>query len=380
VRYKQLGSGSGVVSAIGQGQSIRGYRPGTAEYEDQVENLRLGTRLGMTLVDTAPAYGDGRSEEAVGKAVRDCRDKVCIATKLRPAQNRKEEISLSVAESLERLAVEYIDLLQVHWPSPNVPMEETMTALAGLVKEAKVRQIGVSNFSFEELVQVRKVVGPTMIASLQVEYNLLDRGVEDEVLPYCEREDITVLAYTPLCGGRIANGADQLAVLRDIGEECGKTPAQVALRWLISHEPVVAIPHSSNPQRLTENAASADFDLTDEMMERIDIECRSRVQDIETERICPVARYGPLSYRTVGEAVANSLGLSPNPVELAEQIRQGAGLAKPVRVVRMSESEDYEYGLTEGRLRYWAWVIAFDGKRPIPALFDESRPLDAMEN
>ncbi len=366
---KALGQTAISVSAIGQGLSIGSYKTRVGRYEDQVDNIRLGISLGMTLLDTAPVYGDGHSERVVGQAVADVRQEVCLATKLRPGKTRPEEVEASAAESLERTGCDVIDLLQIHWPNPDVPLADTIGAMGSLVERGVVEHIGVSNFSLAELEEAREALPTGDIQSLQVEYNLFDRGVEDDLLPYCQEAGITVMAYSPLHRGRIANGPDHLAVLETIAEAHGATPAQVALRWLVSHEGVVAIPNSTNPTRLKENARSADIALTDGEIERISSACAPKSVEMDTDRIRPAREDEEKVYRTVDQARENALGMSPSPTQLSEQIK-GGEMLKPFRVTPSQEPGYYD--LVEGRLRYWAWVIAFDGKRPIPVLLDES--------
>lgn len=367
---KVLARTTAKISAIGQGLSIGPQKGGLENYDCQVENVRLGIEHGMTLLDTSPVYGDGRSELLVREVLTGGQVGIFVATKLRPGKTRSAEVRASALESLQRLQVSTIDLLQVHWPHPKVPIAETMEAMERLVEDGLVRHLGVSNFTLAELQQARGALGSADISSVQVEYNLFDRGIEADLLPYCQACGVSVLAYSPLHRGRIANGPAQVDVLRSIGADHDATAAQVALSWLISHEPVVAIPNSTNAGRLVENARAVDIKLSADEIDRISIACKPNTRDIDTDRIKPSAGTdGAKDYRTVAEARDNLLGLSPSPAELSEQILQG-DMLKPVRVVP-SPSEN-SYVLAEGRLRFWAWMIAYGGQRPIPALIDES--------
>lgn len=370
MQFKTLGNTSTRVSVIGQGTEISGHSSNNRSYADYERIIRGGIDLGMTFIDTAPVYGDGRSEESVGRGMRGIRHEVCLATKVPPRNVSCQGVLASAAASLKRLNTDYIDLFQVHWSNPTIPMAETIGAMAKLVEEGKVRHIGVSNFSLKELQEAQRVLPKGSIVSIQVEYNLFDRSIEDHLLPYCLRENISIIAYSPLHRGKIASGAKRLEAMRGIAERYGKTPAQVALRWLVSHEPVVAIPNTINAARLEENAAAAAFDLSQEDIQEIETVCALKPVPVPTEAIRVPDTHGQSVYRSVDEALKNRFDAVPSPVDLAEQIKAGEFL-KPVRLQR-HQDDDSTYDLMEGKIRYWAWVIAHDGKTPIPALVEDA--------
>ena len=364
-----LGATPTKVSAIGLGTGIRSLSSDRYSYDRMADIVRLGIDLGMTFVDTAPGYGDGRSEEVIGQAIQGIREKVFLATKVSPENVTYEGVLNSAHTSLHRLKTDYIDLYQVHWSNPTVPIAETMDAMQQLVREGKIRCIGVSNFSVKEMEEARSALRLGEIVSTQVEYNLFNRGVEQHILPYCESQLITIVAYSPLHHGMVASGSGKLKSLRGVAEKHSRTVAQVALRWLVAHGSVIAIPSTTNADRLKENAASTDFDLSEEDIEEIDRVFAMNVVLVPTDSIRVSSDYGRAVYKTLAEAKENHLNLVPSPVELAEQIKEGEFL-KPVHLVHESPS-DNEYVLVEGRLRYWAWVIAHDGEKPIPALIGD---------
>ena len=226
MKTTELGRTGRRISTVGQGLNIGNYKRSSATYDGQVENIRSGIRLGMTLLDTAPVYGEGKSELVTGRAIKGVDADVCLATKLVPGKTSGDEVRKTAKESLKRLRVDALDLLQVHWPNPTIPMLETMDALTDLVDLGLVVNIGLSNFSLDELIEaVSEASVP--ISSVQLEYNLFDRSIEQDVLPYCQANGITILAYSPLHRGRIANGPDHLEVLKDIASRHGASPAQV---------------------------------------------------------------------------------------------------------------------------------------------------------
>ena len=368
MQFKNLGQTSVRLSAIGQGTGLGGYSSRPASYDDLVGVIRAGIDLGMTFIDTAPVYGDGASETVVGRAIAGRRGEVVLATKVSPADATFDGVMASAEASLHRLGTDYIDLYQVHWSTPTVPIAETMGAMAELIRAGKVKYIGVSNFSLGELKAAEAALAPDALAATQVEYNLFDRSIEGAFLPYCQEAGISVIAYSPLHRGRVASGARQLAVLDRIAEAHGVTPAQVALRWLIGHDPVVAIPNTSRVERASVNAASANFGLSEAELDEIDRVCALQQRSVPTRSIRVFSEAGRPSFGSLQEALDNTLGLSPSPRELAEQIREGDFL-KPVRLVR-STDPNVAYEVFEGRLRYWAWVIAHGEDVPIPALID----------
>ena len=341
--------------------------PGHAE--EYVQALKLGIDLGMSFIDTAEGYGSGLCEELVGQAVRGTREAVHIATKVSP-ENLSYQNVISAAEgSLRRLNTDYIDLYQVHWPNPAVPVSETMRAMEHLVRDGKVCAIGVSNFSVRELKEAARSLRSSSISSVQVEYNLFDRSIEEHLLLYCEQTRMLTIAYSPLDQGRISSRGAKAQELREIAERYGRTPAQVALNWLISHPTVVAIPKALTEQHIRENAEAADFQLSPKDIGRINTLFNEKYSFIPTERI-KVSTEGEGKrkvYQTIEEAVQNPLGFVPSPADLAQSLCQGDVL-KPIRLMPTKDpSGRYDYDLVEGRIRFWAWVIAHSGRSPIPA-------------
>jgi hypothetical protein len=233
----------------------------------------------------------------------------------------------------------------------------------------KIRAIGVCNFSETEIAESQEIVGPNRISSLQTEFNLFERTVEySGLLPYCDENEISVLAYSPLDQGRFNNaGGQQRKALESIAKEYDKTVAQVILRWLVSHDPVVPIVRTTNPSHLDDNINSFDFDLAERDIQEIDRVYPINIIEVPIDRIrpSPQGEWGHAVYMTLDEALGNEAGFVPSPTELAENVKDG-GFLKPVRLVP-SATDGYDYDLIGGRIRYWAWVIAHDGKRPIAA-------------
>lgn len=240
--------------------------------EKDVKALRLGLELGMRFIDTAEMYAHGHSEEVVALAVGEERENVFIATKVSAENLAYERVLRSCEASLNRLKTDYIDLYQVHWPNSRIPIAETMRAMEKLADDGKVRAIGVSNFSVEQTREAQEALSKHSLASNQVEYSLAERSIEYGLLPYCEKEKVTIIAYSPVARGRIPGGGrdERWRTLDNVASKYGKTRTQVALNWLICKEPVVAIPKAGSLEHVRENAGSVGWSLKKEDQDALD--------------------------------------------------------------------------------------------------------------
>jgi len=249
------------VPIIGQGTwNIEG--PPEAERR-AIDTLRAGLDLGMTHVDTAEMYGNGRAEELVAEAIAGRRDEVFLASKVLPSNASYEGTLRACERSLRRLKTTHLDLYMLHWPGSH-PIAETMRAMQKLIEQGSIRFAGVSNFDVEELEPAAKL---QRLACNQVLYNLSDRGIERRVLPYCSPRRIPVVAYSPFNQSRFPTKS---ATLREIARRHGKTPRQVVLNFLTRDANVFAIPKTSHPERVQENAGSAGWSLDPEDLAAID--------------------------------------------------------------------------------------------------------------
>lgn len=221
----------------------------------EIKALQRGVELGMKFIDTAEVYGHGRSETLVGQAIADMREEVFLATKVAPEHFAYDEVIRACDASIQRLGVKFIDLYQLHWPSPRIPIQETMKAMEELVATGKTRYIGVSNFSVEQTMQAQESLPRSELASNQVRYSITSRSIESDVLPYCQREKLTVIAYSPLDTGSIPASR----IPKDMLEKYEMTPAQLMLNWVIHPDSVVAIPKAARISHIEENARAADF-------------------------------------------------------------------------------------------------------------------------
>jgi diketogulonate reductase-like aldo/keto reductase len=245
------------VSVIGQGTWNMERDPRA----EAVRALRAGLDAGMSLIDTAEMYGDGAVEEIVGEAILGRRDEVFLVTKVLPENASRQGTVAACERSLRRLGTDQIDLYLLHWPGPH-PLDDTIAAFEDLHQKGSIRWWGLSNFDAEGLDAARALAGPRALACDQVLYHPGQRAIEHEVLPWCERHDVALMAYSPFGSGAFpapqSRGGRTLAA---IARARGVTPYQVALAFLVRRPVVFAIPKSSNAARVAENAAAAELTL-----------------------------------------------------------------------------------------------------------------------
>jgi diketogulonate reductase-like aldo/keto reductase len=257
------------VSSVGQG--TWDIPESGARGEEAIRALRRGIELGMTHIDTAEMYGNGRAEEMVGEAIEGVpRERLFLATKVLPGNASYKGTIAACERSLRRMRIEYIDLYMLHWPSSH-PLEHTMRALETLVEQGKVRFTGVSNFDVEDVREAQSHLRGVPLASDQVLYHLKERGPESNVIPYCKKNGIAVVAYTPFGRGRFPRKEIEPAgVIGRVAAKHGKTPRQVILNFLTRKQNVFAIPKASRVEHVEENAGASGWRLAAEDVAAID--------------------------------------------------------------------------------------------------------------
>lgn len=370
LKLKKLGNTRIKISSIGLGTGTGFKNTDKKREHELIYILQRARDLRINFIDTAEVYFAGDAEKLIGKAFKKNRSKIFISTKFSPENSSYSEVLKACEDSLKRLQTDYIDLYQIHWPNPLVPIKETLTALEKLVKIGKVRNIGVSNFSLRQLKEIRRI-SKLPIVSLQVEYNLLERSVENEILTYCQKNKITLIAYTPLNSGNILKTEKYSELFSMLSKKYNKTPSQIILNFLISHENVVVIPATTSVKHLKENVKSTDFILEQKDTKFISKIFSSKVKKIDTWKIKVATNDDQKVYKTVEEALFNKQNFFPSPKMLSDDIKKGDFL-KPVRVRVMQKKEGhFEYELLGGRIRYWAWVIAYNDKKPIPTIIED---------
>ncbi|MBM4207638.1 MAG: aldo/keto reductase [Gammaproteobacteria bacterium] len=248
---------------------------GTWSYHGGIEPLRRGLDAGALFIDTAESYGG--AEEIIKDAITGMRDRVFLASKVSSHHLHHNDLKKAAEGSLNRLGVSHIDLYQIHQPNPAIPMAETIGAMEQLVDEGKICYIGVSNFNLEQLKEARVVARKYPIVANQVRYNLADRTIEDGLLQYCQENNITVIAYSPLARemSRLYD-CDPNEVLTQIAKETGRTVAQIAINWCLCKDGVVAIPKGNSVDHVLENCAASGWRLSEEYRALLDNQIQSR--------------------------------------------------------------------------------------------------------
>ena len=257
---------SGVsVPVLGQGTWNMGEDASRKAAE--VRALQLGLDLGMTLIDTAEMYGEGGAEEVVGAALAGRRSEAFLVSKVYPHNASFDGVREACERSLRRLRVESIDLYLLHWQGHH-PLAETFDGFEALRQAGKIRDYGVSNL---DLPSMEEAIGYGAPATDQVLYNLLKRGIEFDLLPWCRAHGMPVMAYSPL----ESSGREQAALLghpalRTVANAHDATPAQIALAWVLHQDGVIAIPKAVDPVHLRANRAAADIRLTSDDLAALD--------------------------------------------------------------------------------------------------------------
>lgn len=252
--------GNVTLPAIGQGTWYMGEKASLRKQE--VEALQSGLDLGLKLIDTAEMYAEGGAEEVVGEALQGRRQSACLVSKVYPWNAGLVDAIEACERSLRRLRTDYLDLYLLHWRG-NVPLEETIRAMETLQRDGKIRSWGVSNFDSEDLMELLSEEGGKACAANQVLYHLGSRGIEYDLLPVCQQQQLPVMAYCPLAqAGRLRRDLMEHPVLGKIAQQKSISVAQLLLAWVIRKEGVIAIPKASSVDHVAENAAALDVVLS----------------------------------------------------------------------------------------------------------------------
>ncbi len=238
------------------GQGTWKFGAGERDEAEEVAALRAGVELGMTLIDTAEMYGEGAAEKIVGRAIAGMRDRVFLVTKAYPHHASRRELPLACERSLQRLGTDVIDLYLLHWRG-QTQLAETVEAFEALRASGKIRRWGVSNFDTDDMEELGAKADDC--ATNQVLYNPEARSIEFDLLPWCQKRQIPVMAYSPVgqAGRLLKNKA-----LLEVARRHDATPAQLAIAWALRQPGVIAIPKASNLDHVRENSAAASIKLS----------------------------------------------------------------------------------------------------------------------
>ena len=232
---------------------------------EEIATLRLGLDLGVTLIDTAEMYGEGRSEELIAEAIEGRRDEIFLVSKVSPHNASRKGTVAACERSLARLRTDRIDLYLLHWRG-NVPLAETIEAFVALQKAGKIHHFGVSNLDLADMQELWSVPGGPAVATNQLLYNLSRRGIEWDLLPGLRERRIPVMAYSPIEQAQLTSNPK----LVDFARRHGMTPAQAGLAWLLAHDDVIVIPKTGRRDRLQENIGALDHRLTQMQLAELD--------------------------------------------------------------------------------------------------------------
>ena len=256
------------VPAIGQGTWYMGEN--ASQRRNEVDALRAGIDLGLTLIDTAEMYADGAAEEVVGEAIKGQREKVYLVSKVYPWNAGGQKGIAACDASLRRLGTDHIDLYLLHWRG-NFGLDETVELMETLQQQGKIGRWGVSNLDYDDMQELASVTGGTACATDQVLYHLASRGIEYDLLPWCQQQNMPVMAYCPLAhAGRLRSGLMNHPVVNDIARHHQASAAQILLAWVISHKGVMAIPKAATLEHVMENAGALRIALSAEELLKLD--------------------------------------------------------------------------------------------------------------
>lgn len=256
------------VPAIGQGTWYMGEN--ASQRRNEVDALRAGIDLGLTLIDTAEMYADGAAEEVVGEAIKGQREKVYLVSKVYPWNAGGQKGIAACDASLRRLGTDYIDLYLLHWRG-NFGLDETVELMETLQQQGKIGRWGVSNLDYDDMQELASVTGGTACATDQVLYHLASRGIEYDLLPWCQQQNMPVMAYCPLAqAGRLRSGLMNHPVVNDIARNHQASAAQILLAWVITHKGVMSIPKAATLEHVTENAGALGIALSAEELLKLD--------------------------------------------------------------------------------------------------------------
>jgi diketogulonate reductase-like aldo/keto reductase len=251
------------VAALGQGTWYMGDKRGTRA--EEMATLQLGLDLGLTVIDTAEMYGEGKAEEVVGEAIAGHREQVFLVSKVYPHNASRKGAVAACERSLKRLHTDRIDLYLLHWRG-NIAFGETLEAFAALLKSGKIRYFGVSNLDLDDMRELTSLPGGVHVATNQLLYNLTRRGIEWDLLPWMRERHIPVMAYSPIEQARLLSNPK----LVDFARRHAMTPVQVALGWLLAKPDVIAIPKAGNRAHVKENASALEIALSAEQLVELD--------------------------------------------------------------------------------------------------------------
>ncbi|USL33486.1 aldo/keto reductase [Priestia megaterium] len=241
------------------------------KYTQELNALRSGLDAGIQVIDTAEMYGDGNSESLIGDAIKPFeREKLYLVSKVLPNNASKKQLPISLDNSLKRLKTDYLDLYLLHWQG-SIPIEETIETMEKAKMQGKIKSWGVSNFDVTNMTKLLKQPNSHHCVTNQVRYNLGDRGIDFDLVPMMKENNMPLMAYAPVArGDRLGSNLTKQKVLLDISQKYNANVFQILLAWCIRNGQTIAIPQSSNTKHVISNVKSANIQLTEEDLAKID--------------------------------------------------------------------------------------------------------------
>lgn len=334
----------------------------------KIDILKYGVDIGMNFIDTGEDYEGGKSEKLLAEVLKGQRDKIVVGSKFMPANNSYKNVMISLEKSLERMKTDYIDIYQIQWPNPKIPIDETLSAFNKLIEQGKIRYFGVGNFSLKQIKEALSFDELNKLCVLQTEYDLFNRQIEKEILPFNKANRITTIAYMSF--GKNLFNEEESAVLEKLRKKYNRSSRSIVLNWILSHSDVALLTSSMSKKNTLENYESLNFNLDDSDITEINkvfnrgsvLVDPSEIEVLDFDESDTAHKI----YTTIEEAKKNDLGIKPSALEIAEEIKLTGTLLRPVELkLNTSQVSNKKYVLVRGRMRFWGWLIAFGDQKKI---------------
>lgn len=365
------------ISAVALGASGTGTAERATIGSDiaRIRLFRTALELGINIFDTAELYGGGYSEKLLGRAFSPCRESVFICSKFNPCNASMTGIARAVEGSLRRLGTDYIDLYQIHWPTPFIHFSETWSALERLLDEGKIRYFGVGNCSYEEFLDCQTLSGEK-VAAVELPFNITETAAVKPFLSWSRNNGKRIFAYSPLRQGRLCRSISHTRMLKKITKKHGVSENQLVLAWIMSHPGVVPVFQTSSLEHLQANLEALRVSLEFEEVIELEKAYADSPIKIRLSKIKIGGLEGRDCYSTCAEALENRFDWIPSPALLAERIRQGFN-PPPLRLVGPDDTQMYCldcYDFSGEMKKYWAWRLVADEHAKVPAyIYDSQR-------
>jgi aryl-alcohol dehydrogenase-like predicted oxidoreductase len=364
------------ISAVALGASGTGTAERATLESDaaRIELFRAALELGINVFDTAELYGGGYSEKLLGRAFSHCRESVFICSKFNPCNASMTGIARAVEGSLRRLGTDYIDLYQIHWPTPFIDFSQTWSALSRLLDDGKIRHFGVGNCSYQEFLEYQSLSGE-QVAAVELPFNIAEPAAIKSFLSWSRNPGKRIFAYSPLRQGRLCRCPKETNLVDIILKRQGISENQLVLAWVLSHPGVIPVFQTSRLEHLKANLEALKVTLEPEEVSMLEKAYTEPPEKIPLSKI----KIGKLDsrdgYSSCMEALENRFDWIPSPALLAERIRRGF-YPPPLRLVGPDDMQFYcldSYDFSGEMKKYWAWRLVNEEEANVPAYISRSQ-------